>query len=98
MSKETREKEERKAKAKAKAWYRDKSLVTKPERIAYKAPSAVVEIGQLVAIEYASDKFDGTMRTYRHDVTMVRRICISPDGSTIVVDPPLRVTTRGIEG
>lgn len=94
----TRHKDIQKASKKAKAWYQDPSLVTEPEQIPYNAPKAVVDIGNIVAIEYASNKFDGVTRTYRHDVTMVRRLCISPDGSTIIVDPPFKVTKRGIEG
>lgn len=84
---------------KALAWFRRPELVTAPEVLkGYTAPEAVVEIGEILAIEYRSDKFDGVSRDYRHDVTKHRRLFLSPDGGTIVVWPPFRVTTRGIEG
>jgi len=88
----------KKAEKKAKDWYQDPALVTKPEKVSYKAPTALVDIGCIVAIEYSSDKFDGTTRTYRHDVTKIRRLFLSPDGSTMVIDPPFKITKRGIEG
>jgi hypothetical protein len=64
----------------------------------YVAPQAAVEIGELVAIEYDSRKFDGTARVYRHDVTTKRKLYVSVDGSTLIVWPPLKITKRGIEG
>lgn len=87
-----------KAMKKAKAWFQDDALVTKPQVIDWTPPEAAVHIGQFVAIEYLSDKFDGTKRIYRHEVTKVRQMLLSPDGSTIIVDPPFKVTKRGIEG
>ena len=88
----------RKAVAKARAWFRKDSLLTEPQTMPYTPPGAVVEIGTILALEYASNKFDGRLRAYRHDVTQERRMFLSPDGSTIIVDPPFRITTRGIEG
>ena len=87
-----------KATKKAKAWFQDENLVTKPQVIDWTPPESAVHIGQFVAIEYLSDKFDGTKRIYRHEVTKVRQMLLSPDGSTIIVDPPFKVTKRGIEG
>lgn len=89
---------ERKAIDKARAWFRDSSLITNPEEMPYTPPESVVLVGEIVAIEYASDKFDGTMRVYRHDVTGHRNLMISPDGGTLIVHPPFKITTRGIEG
>jgi hypothetical protein len=86
------------AKKKACAWFRKESLVTEPEQLNRDLPSAFVEVGTILAIEYASDKFDGKTRAYRHDATQARRLCISADGSTILIDPPFKITTRGIEG
>lgn len=91
--------EERAALKKARAFYGDDSLVTQPKPLrGYVAPNAAVEIGELVAIEYDSNKFDGEPRIYRHDVTKKRKMFISIDGSTIIIQPPLKVTKRGIEG
>lgn len=89
---------ERIATDKARAWFGRDDLVTAAEIMDWDPPEAMVQIGTIAAIEYESDKFDGEMRLYRHDVTMQRRMMISPDGSTIVVDPPFRITKRGIEG
>jgi hypothetical protein len=83
---------------KARAWFRDDALVTEPEVVHRDLPKAFVHIGQWEAIEYASDKFDGKKASYRHEVTGVRQFYISPDGSTLIVDPPFKVTTLGIEG
>lgn len=83
---------------KAKAWYRDPALLTEPVTMAWTPPEAVVDVGKIVAIEYESDKFDGQKRIYRHDVTQSRALLISPDGGTLIISPPFRVTTRGIEG
>jgi hypothetical protein len=90
---------ERMALAKALAWYGKESLVTEPQLLkAWKAPNCAVEVGLITAIEYDSNKFDGKWRIYRHDATAKRRLFISPDGSTLIVWPPFRITKRGIEG
>lgn len=86
------------ATAKALAWFRRPDLTTPPQVIQWDPPEAAVLIGRIVAIEYYSDKFDGTPRVYRHDFTKMRDLAVSPDGSTLIVIPPFRVTTRGIEG
>jgi hypothetical protein len=84
---------------KAQSWYGDDSLVTDPKPLrGYEAPNAVVEIGEMVAIEYGSMKFDGKQRIYRHECTKKRKCFISLDGSTIIIWPPFKVTKRGIEG
>ncbi len=87
-----------KAEKKARAWFGKDSLVTKVQEIDWTPPESAVHIGQFIAIEYLSDKFDGVKRIYRHDVTKVRQMLLSPDGSTIIVDPPFKITKRGIEG
>ena len=87
-----------KAEKKARAWFGKDSLVTKAQEIDWTPPESAVHIGQFIAIEYLSDKFDGVKRIYRHDVTKVRQMLLSPDGSTIIVDPPFKITKRGIEG
>lgn len=84
--------------AKARMWFEDPSLVTAPEKLEWKAPKGVIEIGQIVAIEYLSDKYDGIPTIYRHDAEKPRRLMVSPDGSTFIVDPPFKITARGIEG
>lgn len=92
-------KEEAAALKKARAFYGNDDLVTVPRVLkSYKAPSAFVDIGDAVALVYGSDKFDGEYRVYEHEVTKKRRMLISVDGSTIVFDPPLKLTKRGIEG
>ncbi len=95
---------------KAKAWYGKDELATDLQVLAdYKPPLiqdpetgevglALVEIGTLTALEYESDKYDGKPRLWRHDVTSKHRLFLSPDGSTLVVWPPFRMTKRGIEG
>lgn len=91
--------ETRKMLAKALAWFGNENLLTEPKLLkSYNAPEAVVEIGNFIALEYESNKFDGKPRIYRHDITRHRKLYISPDGSTIVIWPPLKVTKRGIEG
>jgi stress-induced morphogen len=86
------------AEKKARAWFGSDALMTKAQVINWTPPASAIHIGQFVAIEYLSDKFDGTKRIYRHQVTKVRQMLLSPDGSTIIVDPPFKVTKRGIEG
>lgn len=85
--------------AKALAWFGDENLLTEPRILKnYEAPQAAVEIGEIVAIEYDSNKFDGVSRIYRHDATRKRKLFISPDGATLIVWPPFKITKRGIEG
>jgi hypothetical protein len=79
-------------------WFGDPSLVTEPERIPWTPPKAAIEIGNLVALEYASNKWTGEETVYRHEFEQIRSMAISPDGSTIVVWPPFQITERGIEG
>lgn len=90
---------ERAALKKAKDWYGDDALVTPPKILhGFEFPSAFVDIGYIAAVEYESDKFDGKERLYRHEVTGKKRMLISVDGSTIVIQAPFKVTKRGIEG
>lgn len=88
----------RAAEKKAAAWYGNENLVTPAKKKKWTPPVEFVDVGTVEAIEYESDKFDGKARLYRHDVTKKRRMLISLDGSTIVFDPPFRITKRGIEG
>ena len=83
---------------KAAEWFRDPALLTDPETINWTPPKAAMQIGQLVAIEYLSDKFDGVERIYRHEFDHLRDMAVSPDGRTIIIIPGLKITTRGIEG
>lgn len=83
---------------KAREWFGRDDLVTEPERIPWTPPKAAVEIGNLVAIEYASDKWTGKETVYRHEFEQIRCMAVSLDGSTIVVYPPFRITKDGIEG
>ena len=66
--------------AKARMWFEDPALVTSPTTMAWKAPVGVIEVGQIVALEYLSDKYDGVPTIYRHDAEKPRRLLISPDG------------------
>jgi hypothetical protein len=89
----------KKAAKKAAAWYGNTALETEPRVLrGYNAPEAAVEIGDFVAIEYDSNKFDGTSRIYRHEGTRKRKMYLSVDGSTIIIWPPFKITKRGIEG
>ena len=91
--------EAKKALEKARAFYGNDNLTTEPKALkSYVPPVAFVDVGIGVAIEYDSDKFDGKYRIYRHEFTKKRRLLISTDGSTIIIDPPLKLTKRGIEG
>jgi len=83
---------------KARAWFRDPSLVTEPEEVDWTPPKSAIHAGRIVAIEYESDKFDGVPTIYRHEFTKIREMLVSPDGTTIIVLPGFKVTTRGIEG
>lgn len=84
---------------KARAFFGNDDLVTEPQALrSYRAPEAFVDIGDFIAIEYDSPKFDGTDRIYRHEGVRKRRCLLSIDGSTMVFDPPFKLTKRGIEG
>lgn len=88
-----------KALKKARDFYDSDDLVTVPKQLkGYQTPAAFVEIGDFVALEYDSDKFDGKPRIYRHEATKKRRFLMSVDGSTIIAWPPFKLTKRGIEG
>lgn len=90
---------ERKALAKARDWFGDDALVSEPKPLrAFEGPMAAVEIGQIIAIEYLSFKFDGKNRVYRHEFTKKRKLYVAIDGSLMAVQPPFKVTKRGIEG
>lgn len=83
----------------ATAFYGNAELATKAKKLrGYKAPLAFVDIGDAVALEYDSDKFDGKPRIYRHECEVKRKMLISTDGSTVVFSPPFKVTKKGIEG
>lgn len=86
------------SKKKALAWHRDPQLVDTPQMFQWDPPSSFVDIGTIAAIEYESEKFDGKSRLYRHLVAKKRRLLLSTCGSVLLVFPPFRVTTRGIEG
>jgi len=58
----------------------------------------VVCIGTIKTIGYRSNKFTGKNENYEHVVTKRRELFISRDGATLIVWPPFKVTTRGIEG
>lgn len=89
----------RKSRQAAERWYGEPELVNATKILrAHKFPKAFLDAGRITAIEYESDKFDGSPRIYRHEVTKKRRLIISSDGSTILIDPPFRITKRGIEG
>lgn len=85
--------------AKARAFYGNDDLVTIPQPIkSYRPPDAFVDLGEIVALEYDSIKFDGESRIYRHEATHKRRLLMSLDGGTFIVYPPFKLTKRGIEG
>jgi hypothetical protein len=83
---------------KAAAWFRDPALVTDPQLVPIDLPRAFVHVGRIVSIVYESDKFDGKAKHYEHEFTKQHELLISPDGRCFVLDPPCKVTTRGIEG
>lgn len=88
-----------KAEKKARDWYQREDLTTEARPIrGYKIPTAYVEVGRIVAIEYESDKYDGKRKVWRHEVTKKRALHVSTDGSTLVVQPGFKITKRGIEG
>lgn len=87
-----------KAEKKALAWYGKDTLTTEARKIKIADNLGFVEVGQIVAIEYESTKFDGKTRIYRHDVTGRRALHISTDGQVLIVKPGFKITKRGIEG
>jgi DNA-binding transcriptional ArsR family regulator len=87
-----------KATKKAIDWNQNKKLVTPPKPLKIADNLEFLTIGDIVAIEYESNKFDGKKRVYRHDVTKNRTMSISTDGSVIIVKPGFKITKRGIEG
>jgi len=87
------------AEKKAREFYGKPELSTKPRTLkGYEAPEAFIHIGKIAALEYDCDKYDGKPRIWRHEATKERNLYLSVDGSTLVVDPPFKVTKRGIEG
>ena len=57
-----------------------------------------VEVGELVAVEYRSSKYDGKTRVWRHEATKKQKLYISRDGKVFVIVPGFKITKRGIEG
>lgn len=88
----------KRASKKARDWYQNESLITEPRKISIPDSMEFVEIGEILAIEYESNKFEGRKVAYRHDVTHHRKMHISTDGSVIIIEPGFKVTKRGIEG
>lgn len=85
----------------ASAFYGREDLVTKPRKLRrFKMPTAFVDIGDFVAIEYDSDKFDGKPRIYRHEGEKKRRILMSKGGeyTVMIFSPAFGLTEKGIEG
>jgi hypothetical protein len=83
----------------AAAFYGREDLVTKPRKLrGFKMPKSFVDIGDFVAVEYDSDKFDGKQRIYRHEGEVKRRFLLSTDGSVAIFQPPFGLTEKGIEG
>lgn len=84
---------------KAEDFYGDSSLVTEARELkGYVTPESFIDIGTIESIMYESDKFDGELRLYEHEVTKKRRMLLSTDGSTAIFWPPFKLTKRGIEG
>jgi hypothetical protein len=91
------------AEKKARAWFDNDDLVTEArvlkgfdfEKV---AKSGFVKIGEILSITYGSHKYTGEHTAYVHDFTKKRALYLSNDGSTMVVWPPMQVTTRGIMG
>ena len=62
-------------------------------------PGVVVELGQLVALMYRSDKWVGHPRTYIHYMEDPPRLVADVTGRQLfVVGGSYRITARGIEG
>lgn len=87
----------KKAEKKAGAYHGD-GPKTAVRKIKHPTPTAFVELGEIVAIEYKSTKWDGEPRIFRHEFTRVRELHMSTDGGTIAIVPPCKLTKRGIEG
>lgn len=83
---------------KALAWFRRSDLVDEPQTCTWEPPVSFIDVGNIEALEYTSTKFDDKNRLYRHEVTQKRKLLLSTDGSCLLIFPPFRVTTRGIEG
>jgi hypothetical protein len=81
---------------KAESWFQRKATNAKTLEI----PDVLeaIEVGEIVAIEYRSTKYDGRPRIWRHEVTKPRKLFISRDGRVLVVLPGFKITKRGIEG
>jgi hypothetical protein len=83
---------------KALAWWRRKNLTTEAVQVEWDPPTDFVDGGEIVAIIYKSEKIGGKMTVYEHKFTKRRRLLFAVDGSCFLLDPPCRITTRGIEG
>lgn len=88
----------KKVEAKAHAWNQRESLTTKARVIELPDELEAIEIGEIVAIEYRSKKYDGKARVWRHEVAKKRTLHISLDGKILVILPGFKITKRGIEG
>jgi hypothetical protein len=91
------------AEKKARAWFDNESLVTgakvlKSFDFEKVIAGGFVEIGEILKLDYLSNKYNGKQTAYTHEITKKRRLFISADGSTLVIWPPLKVTSRGIMG
>lgn len=89
---------EAKAEKKAADWYQADRLTTKARRIKLPETVEAVEVGEIVAIEYRSNKYDGRSKVWRHEATKPRALHVSTDGKVLVVLPGFKITKRGIEG
>ena len=83
---------------KARDWNQNDDLLTEPRALKITLPQSYIELGEIVAIEYRSKKYDGKARVWRHEVTKRRALHLSTDGSVFIVKPGFKVTKRGIEG
>lgn len=62
-------------------------------------PSKLVFIGGVPRIDYDSNKFDGKMRSYFHNLKKHGVMLIAPHGHLIIItDVKLKITKRGLIG
>jgi hypothetical protein len=63
-----------------------------------KMPNVVAYLGELRALEYDSDKFDGKRRRYRHEFKRPRPTVVADEtGQLWIVGGGYKITERGIE-
>ncbi|RPI18732.1 MAG: hypothetical protein EHM58_04495 [Ignavibacteriae bacterium] len=62
-------------------------------------PDTYIFIGDVINLDYVSDKWDGKKRAYTHKLKKHGKMLVSPNGKTVLITGlNLNVTGRGLSG